>query len=164
MSRRAQIIFFSIYALCFLGFFAFGLRPSNIKGLLLLPCGFLFFCICILSLAMLFRNWKSSRFWAIAPLAACLLMLPIEGFVARFARNEIFNWRFPRYEALVQKIESGAIPVSTESQIILTSNYDSSLAEQVSASRQTNGVLTVFFLFGGAGSPPFHELYLYISS
>ena len=164
MPRRSKIIFFVIYTLCFLGFFAFGVRPSNIKGLLLLPCGFLLFSICIWSLIMVFTNWKSSRFWAVSPLVACLLILPIERIIGSFVKDELFKWRFfPHYEALVQKIESGAIPISTEGQIPAT-NYDSSLAYGVWAQRDINDVLIVEFWYGGAGPPPYHQEYVYVSS
>jgi len=66
--------------------------------------------------------------------------------------------------ALVQKIESGTIPVSTEGQIISPTNYDPSIANGVWAQRDTNGVLIVEFWYGGAGPPPYHEDYVYISS
>jgi hypothetical protein len=91
-------------------------------------------------------------------------MLPIQRFVGGFIRNELFKWRFPRYEALVQKIESGAIPISTEGQIIPATNYDSSLAYVVWARRDTNGVLNVEFGYGHAGPPPYHQDYIYVSS
>jgi hypothetical protein len=163
MPRYAQIIFI-VCAVCFLEFVAFGVRPTNIKGLLLLPCGFLFFCICIFSLVTVFTKWRASRFWALASLAACLLLLPTSGFVGRLIRDELFKQRFSLYEALVQKIESGNIPISSEGQVVSTTNYDSSLAERVVAERETNGVLIVVFNYGGAGPPPYHVDYLYISS
>ena len=164
MPRRSKIIFTVIYAACFLGFFAFGVRPTGINGLLLLLCSFLFLSICIWSLITVFTKWKTSRFWAAAPLVACLFMLPIEGLIGRFVRDELFKWRFPRYEALVQKIESGAIPISTEGQMIPATNYDSNLAYGVWAQRDTNNVLIVEFWYGRAGPPPYHQDYLYISS
>jgi hypothetical protein len=164
MSRSFKIIFTIIYAACFLELVAFGVRPTDINGLLLLPCGFLFLSVCIWSLIVVFTNWKTSRFWAAAPLIACLLMLPTERFVASFVRDELFKWRFPRYEALVQKIESGAIPISTEDQMIPATNYDSSLAYGVWAQRDTNDVLIVQFWYGRAGPPPYHEDYVYVSS
>ena len=157
MSRSFKIVFTVIYAACFLELFAFGVRPSNTNGLLLLPFGFLFFCICIWSLITVFTKWKTAHLWAAAPLIACLLMLPIERIAGGFVRNELFKWRLPRYEALVQKIESGAIPISMEGRMISATNYDSSLAYVVWARRETNGVLIVEFDYGHAGPPPYHQ-------
>lgn len=113
---------------------------------------------------MVFTNWRKSRFGAIAPLIACLFMLPIQRFVGGSVRNELLKRRLPRYEALVQKIESGAIPITTESGLIPATNYDSSLAYAVLARRDTNGVLSVEFGYGHAGPPPYHQDYVYISS
>lgn len=164
MSRRFKIIFTVLYAGCFLEFFAFGVRPSNTNGLLLLPCFPLFFSLCIWSFIAIFTKWKACRFWAATPFVACLLMLPTGGVIAGFVRDELFKWRFPRYEALVQKIESGAIPISTEGQVISSTNYDSSLAYGVWAQRETNNVLIVQFGYGHAGPPPYHQDYIYVSS
>jgi hypothetical protein len=164
MPRRSKIIFIIIYAACFFEFFAFGVRPTNTNGLLLLLCSFLFFCICIWSVIAVFTKWKTSRYWAITPMTACLLMLPIEGLIGRLVRDELFKWRFPRYEALVQKIELGGIPISTEGQIIPATNYNSSLAYRVWAQRDPNGILFVEFDYGHAGPPPYHQDYVYISS
>lgn len=164
MSLRFKIIFTVLYAACFLNFLAFGVRPTNMNGLLGLPFGLLFLVISIWSLVVVFKKWKTSRFWAATSLIACLLMLPVERQIGRFIREELFDLRFPKYEALVQKIESGKIPISTEGRIIPATNYDSSLAFIIFASRDTNGVLIVDFGYGEAGPPPYHEDYIYISS
>jgi hypothetical protein len=163
MSWISKIVFTIIYVFCFWVFFSFAVRATNIIGLLTLPCVFLVFGLCLWTLTLAVKQWKKSYFRAVLPLILSLLLLPIAVKTGHFIKDELFKWRFPRYEALVQKIESGAIPIQAEGQISPT-NFDSSLAERVFASRETNGVLTVFFLYGGAGPPPYHELYLYISS
>jgi Zn-dependent protease with chaperone function len=165
MSLRFKILFTILYASCFLVNLAFGIRPTNARGLLALLFMFVFLGLCLWSLIAFFMKWKKAGFWALAPLIACLLMLPVERQIALFVRSELFKWRFPRYEALVQKIESGAIPVSAEGQMIPGTNYDSSLAyDGVWAQREKNGALIVEFWYGGAGPPPYHQAYLYVSS
>jgi hypothetical protein len=165
MSLLSKIIFTTLYISCFLIVLAFGIRPTNVRGLLLLPFSLMFMGLFLWSLQAAFTKWKKTGFWALAPLIACLLMLPIKQQLAQFVRSELFNSRFPRYEALVQKIESGAIPVSPEGQMIPATDYDSSLAYYgVYAKKETNGILTVEFLYGAAGPPPYHQAYVYISS
>ena len=165
MSLRYKIIFTIIYGSYFLASFAFGVRPTDTRGLLSLLLGLLFFCLCIWSLVRVFTKWKKSRFWVLAPLAACLLQPIVEGQMVLLVRSELFKSRFPRYEALVQKIESGAIPVSAEGQMIPETNYDSSLAHDgVWAQREKNGTVIVEFRYGSAGPPPYHQAYLYVSS
>lgn len=164
MSLCFKISFTVLYTSCFLNFLAFGVRPTNLNGLLLLPFGFLFLIISIWSLNVLFTKWKTPRFWATIPFMACLLMFPVEKKIGLFIREKLFDSRFPQYEALVQKIESGKISVSTETRIIAATNYDSSLAFIVFAKQYTNGVLIVDFGYGEAGPPPYHQDYVYISS
>ena len=164
MTLSFKIFFAVLYASCFIEFLAFSVRPTNLNGLLGLPFGFLFLIISVWSLIVVFTKWKTSRFWAAIPLIACLLMFPVERQAGRFVREKLFDWRFPEYEALVQKIESGEISISTEGRIIPATNYDSSLALIVVAGRDTNGVLIVDFGYGEAGPPPYHQDYIYISS
>jgi hypothetical protein len=165
MSLLSKIIFTALYVSCFLVDLAFGIRPTNARGLLLLPFGLIFICLFIWSLIVVFSKWKTLRWWAFAPLIACLLIHPAERRLGMFVRSELFNSRFPRYEALVQKIESGAIPVSAEGQMISGTNYDSCLAHDgVWAYREKNGTWIVEFRYGSAGPPPYHQAYLYVSS
>jgi hypothetical protein len=165
MSLLSKIIFTTLYVSCFLVDLAFGIRPTNARGLLMMPFILVFLGLCVWSLGAVFTKWKKAGFWALAPLIACLLMLPVERQLALFIRVELFNSRFPRYEALVQKIESGAIPVSAEGQKISETNYDSCLAHDgVWAYREKNGTLIVIFMYGIAGPPPYHQAYLYVSS
>jgi hypothetical protein len=165
MSLLSKIIFTTLYVSCFLVDLAFGIRPTNVRGLLMMPFILVFLGLCVWSLGAVFTKWKKAGFWALAPLIACLLMLPVERQLALFIRGELFNSRFPRYEALIQKIESGAIPVSAEGRMIPGTNYDACLAHDgVWAKRETNGTWIVEFRYGGAGPPPYHQAYLYVSS
>ena len=80
--------------------------------------------------------------------------------VARATRTAQFEQRFPRYQALVAKMESGAVPVAAEGQSVALSESDRDLAYSVLAQKDTNGLLTVEFLTG-SGFPLVHSGYLY---
>jgi hypothetical protein len=73
-----------------------------------------------------------------------------------------FKHRFPKYDAVVQRIESGAIPLPGDG-MISTNDYDLILGHGVFAN-QTNGVWTVEFWYGGAGPPPYHQVFVYVSN
>jgi len=150
MTRRTIVIFTGLYGICFFDFLAFGVRPSNLKGLLLLPGSLIFVAVLLWGLVIVITRWKTSHIRAVIPLVACLLMLPAERLVGRCIRTELFNWNFPVYEAVVRKIDTGAIPLANGREEISATYFDHNLAYAIWAERDSNQVLTVEFLWGGS--------------
>lgn len=156
---------FSFSVVWFLAVVAFIIQPTNLLGPLSLALSLLFLLVFIVSLVRVFTQWRTYRLWAAVPFATCLIFLLTARPVGWMANSALFfRWRLPRYEAVIQKIESGIILVSAERQIVPAADYDSNLAYFVTAGRDTNGVLTVSFTYGWAGPPPYHAAFLYSSS
>ena len=108
-------------------------------------------------------NWKQLRFWAFLPLLVCLGSCQGSTTIARAARKAQFERDIPRYQAVIAKIEGGAISLPAQGEPIRLSGVEQDLAYSVLAQRDTNGLVTVEFLTGG-GFPLKHSGYLYSSS
>lgn len=152
MKRAIYPAIFIVCLIYFLVTFLFCFRATNIVGLLFLPVSFLFLCFCLVSLVKVFIDWKMLRWRVLIPLAACIFAFKAGPTAGNAAREMEFRHRFPKYDAVIQKIESGVIPLSGDG-MISTNDYDPVLASGV-WTNQTNGVLTVEFWYGGAGPPP----------
>jgi hypothetical protein len=162
MKRPIDAAIFIVCLLYFLLTFLFCFRATNIVGLLLLPVGLLFLSFCLISLVKVFTDWKTLRWRSLIPLATCIFVFKAGPMAGNAAREMEFKHQFPKYDAVIQKIESGAIPLSGY-RMIPTNDYDSAIGRGVSAN-QTNGVLTVEFWYGGAGPPPYHQVFVYVSN
>ncbi len=100
-----------------------------------------FFALVLLGLAIacLGSQWNSLRYWAMIPLLLCLGSCAGTSSLARAARAAQFERRLPRYEALIAKMESGALPVSAEGKSVALPESDRNLAYSVLAQKDTNG-------------------------
>jgi hypothetical protein len=117
---------------------------------------------CLTSLVLVFTRWKRHRFFALLPLAACLVSLvaPLE--LARPIRAALRAWAFPSYERLVARIESGDIEAPSRLARMPGLESEARLAYAVFAERDSDSVLTVEILTEG-GFPVRHSGYLYCS-
>ena len=99
-------------------------------------------------------------------LLACLCALPL-GVVAGngLRKADFWLWRKGRYEAIVQRIDSGdfGFVEDLDDESIDLSGWGAGLARRVAPSRVAPGVLRVEFLWD-VGFPARHSCYVYCSS
>jgi len=109
------------------------------------------------------RDWRQVRYCAlIAPLLCLGSCAGVTG-IGTAVRRSQFERQLPRYQALVDQMEAGSIPVSLSSRAIALPESDRDLAYGVLAQKDTNGLVTVEFMTG-CGFPVIHSGYLYVSS
>ncbi len=119
--------------------------------------------VSLTSFIRIFTQWKAYRARALIAFLACAAAVLLTNPVGLFARRRLFDWRYPRYIAVVEKIRTGQIPVPEGRTKLPVSTYDPDLARAVYASN-SNGTVYVEFLYGLAGPPPLHSLYIYTST
>lgn len=164
-ARGAKIIL-AVCVAWFLCQVAFIVQPTNIGGLALLPFSISFLVVLIISFVSIFRQWKAHGLFAIVPFLICVFVLLVSKPVGVAVGDTLFwRWRLPQYEAVIQKMETGIIPVSTKPNMMMPPEVGISpvLAYRVFALKDTNGLLNVAFAYGGA-FPLYHTAYLYCSS
>lgn len=138
-------------------------RRSVILQLLGVSATLCFLAAGVISIVCIFSDWRQRRWLSLAPFAVCMLSVVISGAIMQPIRHAIFVRSLPSYETVVQKMESGSIPVSANLSLIPQAVPLAHLAYAVLAQKDTNGILTVEFLTE-AGFPVKHSGYLYISS
>ena len=131
--------------------------------LLALPVTFLFLIGGFFSLLCILVEWEARRWRSLLPLATCVAAIFVSGLLTKAARRVVFAWTFPSYEKVVARMESGAIPVSTNMERIPVAEKEARLVYEVSAGKDTNGILKVFFMTEGS-FPAKHSGYYYNSS
>ncbi len=141
----------------------FGFSQNAITQLLLiLGLGGVLMTLVAASL-FVWRHWKHFHLFAVAPVALLFLLCPATLAVGRAARWGQFAWRFPHYQALVERVEASQGLASGEVKRVPLSAAERKFCYNVLAQRDTNGVLTVELLTG-RGFPVKHSGYLYTSS
>jgi len=113
----------------------------------------------------IFTQWKLYRYRTLIPFATCIIV-GVLGFEATAPLNEalFWHWRLPGYEATIQKIESGRIPVSGEGRPLSPNEYDNRLALNAWAERDDKGSLIVTFLYGDTSAVGLHDAFVYCES
>jgi hypothetical protein len=117
----------------------------------------------MLSLLFAWTKRKQLRLLALAPLLLCLGSCVATTAVGRGARRAQFERDFPRYVALVERIQADNMLASGKVVSVPLSEADRELVYSLLAERNTNGVLSIELLTGG-GFPVKHSGYLYTSS
>jgi hypothetical protein len=115
------------------------------------------------SLLFAWTERRQLRLLAVIPLMLCFGSCAATTALGRAARQAQFERQFPRYQALVERIQAGNMLVSGEVVSVPLAEAERDLGYGVLAERNTNGVLTVELLTGG-GFPVKHSGYLYSSS
>lgn len=138
-------------------------RRSIVLQLLGMPVTLCFLAAGVISMVCALSEWRQRGWLSLAPFAVCVLAVVLSSSILRPIRHAIFVRSLPSYETVVQRMESGSIPVSTNLGLIPQAVPLAHLAYAVLAQKDTNGVLTVEFLTE-AGFPVKHSGYLYISS
>lgn len=160
MTRQNKITIF-ISGAWFLTLVAFVARPTPKKQLCSMLLTLIFLSLCLSNVIHVFRYWRKKQGASLIPLGLCALFMflaPRTGFaIKRF----LFQRSLPHYEAVIRQMKEGSIPVSDQYNRIYQVEND--LACAIFAQRETNGVLSVFFMTG-SGFPFKHSGYLYCSS
>ncbi len=115
------------------------------------------------SLLFAWTERRQLRLLALIPLLLCFGSCAASTAVARAARQAEFERQFPRYLALVERIQLDNALVSGKVVSVPLSEAERDLGYSVLAERNTNGVLAVELLTG-RGFPLKHSGYLYTSS
>jgi hypothetical protein len=163
MSRLGKIVVM-VAVTWFIVFTAFaGIKRSIVLQLLCIPVTLCFLVAVVASIVCFFWEWRQRRWLSLLPFGVCVASVVLSVAMVRTISHALFVWSLPSYEAVVQQMESGSIPVSTEMARIPQAESQARLAYTVLAWKDTNGVLTVTFITGG-GFPVKHSGYLYRSS
>lgn len=166
MPRGTKIVFV-ICGAWFLCDVAFIVQPTPIIGWLALLTALGFVIACLVTVVRAFTQWKVHRIRALVPFVACLVAVLIAKPVGILIGDTLFwQWRLPHYETVIHRMEAGSIPVSARPNLMTPDEIgiDRVLAYVVFAQKDTNSLLTIAFVYGGAGPPPYHTAYLYCSS
>ena len=125
----------------------------------------MFLAVCILNFGRIFTQWKLYRYRTLIPFTTCIAV-GVLGWEVRGPLDKalFWHWRLPGYEATIQKMESGTIPVSAEERRLSSSEYDGRLALTVWAERDNKGSLIVTFLYGDTGAVGLHDAFVYSAS
>ncbi|HEY1788382.1 MAG TPA: hypothetical protein VGJ73_09520 [Verrucomicrobiae bacterium] len=138
-------------------------RRSGVMQLFSMAITLLFFTALVISIVCIFSEWRQRRWLSFLPFAVCVLTIVISSVIVRAIREAIFVRSLPGYEAVVKKMESGTILVSTNLSTVPQAVPLAPLAYAVLAQKDATGALTVEFLTEG-GFPLKHSGYLYVSS
>jgi hypothetical protein len=161
MSRAIKITFF-ICSLWLVGETLNAWSP-RLLGPLIIPGVLAYAVMWLTSLVWVFKRWRTFHFQAVVPLLACIFTAVVYSIIAQPVRNAGFSRVWPRYEAIIHRIETGELVVSTNTVNLPVSWQDRKLAFAIKAQRDASGVLTVEFFIGG-DFPPKTWGYLYCSS
>lgn len=112
------------------------------------------------NLVLVLRRWFQMHLRNVIPFGVCALTMVLAPFVGTEIRQHLFRSALPKFESVIQQLESGKIPVTVEFNRVLQS--EDGIGYSVSALR-TNDVLYVEFLAGGSFLLK-HSGYLYTSS
>ena len=140
-------------------------RPTSGTVLAPVPLTLVFLVICIRDFGRIFTQWKLYRYRTLIPFVTCIVVGVLGWEVKGPLDGALFwHWRLPGYEATIQKMESGTIPVSVEGKQLSSGEYDSRLALNVWAERDDKGSLIVTFLYGDTGAVGLHDAFVYCES
>ena len=162
MSRLGKFVIF-VAVIWFVGSTVFFSHRTTLLQLLTLPLAPCFLVAMVISIVCIFSEWRQRRWRSLVPFASCVLAIVISGAVSHRIRQAIFIHSLPGYEAVVRRMESGNILVTTNLSRISQELPLANWAYAVLAQKDTNGVLMVEFLTE-RGFPVMHSGYLYISS
>jgi hypothetical protein len=160
MSQNARYTFI-IAGSWFVTTIAFIVRPKPGLQFLAMFLSLALIVVGFIGFVTAFTNWGKERWRSFIPLSTCVVVVVVAPDLGRGIRDLMFKWSLPRYEALIQRIESGNISVSKEWQKI--EEAEGLVPYGVVAKRGSNDVLMVEFRFG-AGFPVKHSAYVYFSS
>ena len=147
----------------FVGSVALYSHRTPTSMLLALPLALAFLGAIVVGFFCAFTDWRKYRWRSVLPLAACVVAFYSSDFLVAQIRNWIFAWCLPSYEAVVQQMEEGSIPVPPGFNRIPQAASKARLAYAVFAERTDSGGLMVEF-FTERAFPVKHSGYLYISS
>jgi hypothetical protein len=145
------------------GFTVIYARLTPLLGLLSLPLGGVFFLAILVSMVCVFTEWRRRRWRSMLPFVVCVTAFFLERELVRVAHDILFAWSLPSYEAVVNQMESGRIPVSVGFSRIPQAEPQARLVWRVYAEKGPNGALMVEF-DTERGFPVLHGGLLYSSS
>jgi len=119
----------------------------------------------VAALAWPIQYWKKNGWNSFAPLAILIvggiLLIP-SYWTGHKLRDSIFWRHLPKYQAVVGRITDGTIPITNSFEVLQLSRSEAPRSYRVFVYRQTNDILAVVFLTGGA-FPVKHSGYMYYS-
>lgn len=162
MKKLLKTIFVICLLTCICGFW-FGYGSSCFLLLFVMLVGIAIFVLFIATLIAIPDLWSKYRARALIPLLLTLI-LPVlwitAGILGIRCRIFYFHRHLTEYQEVVQKMESGQIPVDNKlSGVQLPPEYHH-LAKFVRAELDPNGIITADFIWG-VFWPPQHFAFLY---
>lgn len=129
------------------------------------PLALALLIICVQDFGRIFIQWKQYRYRTLIPFTTCIIAGVLGCEVTAPLDEALFwHWRLPGYEATIQKIESGSIPVSGEERRLSPNEYDTRLALNAWAERNDKGSLIVTFLYLDTSAVGLHGAFVYCES
>jgi hypothetical protein len=141
----------------------YGAHRTPTLQLISAPVALCFLAALVVSVVYIFSEWRMRRWLSLLPFFICVFSVVLSSALVQMIRHIIFVRSLPGYEAVVQQMKSGSIPVSTNLDLIPQARAEAPSAYAVFAREDTNGDLMVEFLME-AGFPVKHSGYLYSSS
>ena len=109
------------------------------------------------------NQWPRLRWRAFIPLVLIFFAPIVSFYVMGPIHDALFKWSFPTYEALVRRIETNGIVVSTNAMRIPPEQADVRLCDNVMA-QKTSNILVVEFDTDVRGFPAHSTGYIYSSA
>jgi MFS family permease len=164
MSRLGKFVV-AISAVWFVVATTYFSHRGGIFGILQLALLPLFPCLLAaiaIGFVCIFKDWRTKNWRSLIPIAICISSIVLSGILVQIIRRVIQNYSLPIYEAVVKKMETREIFVSTNLSLIPEAKSEARFAYAVLAKRETNGVLEAEFLTE-VGFPVKHSGYFYSS-
>ena len=110
------------------------------------------------SVWFIFRGWKEHKLKVFIPLVVCIVVFAVSWDLARFGEYLYFEYKLPKFEAVIQGVRTLDIKAGDHRIIPKTG-----CARFVMAEKLEDGKLQIEFVIGG-GFPVKHSGYLYVES
>jgi len=162
MSTVAKVVIPVVSIWC-VALVAYNAHASDATRLLLEIASPFFLAAAFLAIVPIIRAENGRRripLRAFVPLASVVLLPVASFFTIGPIHNALFEWSFPTYEALIHRIETNGIVVSTNAVQIPWEQAAARLCENVRAERTSN-ILVVEFDTDAQGFPAHSVGYIY---
>jgi hypothetical protein len=138
-------------------------RNSDMQLVALAMYGF-FTLFTIYNIIYALQQQKKQHWLCVLPLSFCICAIVLDGPLTNIARDIVESWALPKYEKIVEEIQSGKIPISTnDDNLIPPKTYSAPLVYDLFAKKSEDQNLVVEFMTEG-GFPALHAGYMFSAS
>jgi len=152
-----------VAAVCFVALSVFKAHQSPLGQVALFLLTPAYLGCLVVSVIEPFRSWRTNKFLAFVPFAACILAWYGSFPVGSFLQSRLFIYNLPRFQAIVDGIQSESLPTNGTTKAIPISTADQNQVQHVFAHMAADGSLVVE-IDTENGFPVKHSGYVYSSS